>query len=119
MMDLIKENQENRRRMGLSIVCGSITIVAVCSLVLLASYLILPTIARIALIFLAVATAIAGITAAAMLEIRAGYYQCPNCKALFVPTMAEYVKGYHTLTRRRLTCPECGKTGMCKHRITR
>lgn len=85
----------------------------------IASYLALPIIARIALIVFAVATAVAGIVAAAILEVKAGYYECPHCKALFVPTMGEYVKGYHTLTKRRLTCHECGKVGMCKHRIIR
>ena len=54
-----------------------------------------------------------------MLEASAGYYQCPNCQELFVPTMGAYVKGYHTLTKRRLKCPHCGKVSMCKHRITR
>lgn len=34
-------------------------------------------------------------------------------------TMAEYVKGYHTFTRRKLTCPECGRRGMCRHRVVR
>ena len=119
MMDLIKENVENKRRMALSIVCGGITIIAVCSLVVLASFLALPTAVRILLIGLAVVTAVAGVTAAAMLEVKAGYYQCPSCQSLFVPTMGAYVRGYHTLTRRRLTCPKCGKTGMCKHRIVR
>ena len=119
MMDLIKENVENKRRMALSIVCGFITIIAVCSLVVLASFLALPTAVRILLIGLAVVTAVAGIAAAAMLEVKAGYYQCPSCQSLFVPTMGAYVRGYHTLTRRRLTCPKCGKTGMCKHRIVR
>ena len=119
MMDLIKENVENKRRMALSIVCGVITIIAVCSLVVLASFLALPTAVRILLIGFAVVTAVAGIAAAAMLEVKAGYYQCPSCQSLFVPTMGAYVRGYHTLTRRRLTCPKCGKTGMCKHRIVR
>ena len=119
MLDLMKENAENKKRMALSIICGVITIIAVCSLVIIASFIALPTIARIALIVLAIITAVAGIGAAAMLEIKAGYYECPHCKALFVPTMREYVKGYHTLTKRKLTCPECGKTGMCRHRIVR
>ena len=119
MMDLIKENVENKRRMALSIVCGVITIIAVCSLVVLASFLALPTAVRILLIGFAVVTAVAGVTAAAMLEVKAGYYQCPSCQSLFVPTIGAYVRGYHTLTRRRLTCPKCGKTGMCKHRIVR
>ena len=62
---------------------------------------------------------IAGVGAAAVLDVKAGYYQCPSCHAVFVPTMAQYVKGLHTLTRRRLTCPNCGKTAMCRHRVVR
>lgn len=112
MMDLIKENEENKKQMILSVICGTITIIAVCSLVIIASYMDLPMAVRILLIAGACLTAVAGIGAAAMLEIRAGYFECPYCKTLFVPTMGEYVKGYHTITKRRLTCPECGKTGM-------
>lgn len=119
MMNLMKENEENKIRMVLSVVCGLNTVIAVVSLVVIASYLALPTIARIALILFAIATTAVGIGAAAVLEVKAGYYECPHCKALFVPTMSEYVKGYHTLTKRRLTCHECGKVGMCRHRIIR
>lgn len=119
MMDLIRENAENKERMTLSIICGVITIIAVCALVMLASYLELPAAVRILLLVCAVLTAIAGIGAAARLEVKAGYYECPHCGTLFVPTMSDYVKGWHTLTHRRLTCPTCGKTSMCRHRITR
>ena len=119
MMDLIQENQENKKRMVLSVICGTITIIAVCSLIIIASYLELPAAVRVLLILLAVATAVAGIGAAAVLDAQAGYYVCPACGAAFVPTLGDYVKGYHTLTRRRLTCPACGKTSMCRHRIVR
>lgn len=119
MMDLIKENEENKKQMVLSVICGVITVIAVCSLAIIASYINMPVIARIAVIGLALITAAAGVGAAAVLEVKAGYYECPYCKTLFVPTMGAYVKGYHTLTKRRLTCSECGKTGMCRHRIVR
>lgn len=119
MMNLMKENEENKKRIALSIICGVITIIAVCSLVVIASYLEMPTIARIALIAVAVATAVSGIVMGAMLDATAGYFECPHCKAFFVPAMSEYMKGYHTFTKRKLTCPECGKSGMCKHRIVR
>lgn len=119
MMDLIKENQENQKRMILSAICGTITVIAVCSLVVIASCLELPAAVRILLILLALATAVAGVGAAAVLDAQAGYYKCPACGAAFVPTLSAYVKGYHTLTRRRLTCPSCGKTSMCRHRIIR
>ena len=46
MMDLIRENAENKERMTLSIICGVITVIAVCALVMLASYLELPVAVR-------------------------------------------------------------------------
>ena len=119
MINLMKENEENKKRMALSIITGVITIIAVCALIVIASLIDLPTIVRIILIAFSVAVAAAGIAAAAMLEIQAGYFECPYCKELFVPGMGEYVKGYHTITKRRLTCPKCGETGMCRHRVTR
>lgn len=119
MMSLMQENQENKKHLALSVICGVITIIAVCALVVIAAYMPIPAAARIALIVLAVATGAAGVGAAAVLDVKAGYYECPHCKALFVPSTRDYVKGYHTLTKRRLTCPECGKKSMCRHRIVR
>ena len=119
MINLMKENEENRKRMALSIITGIITIIAVCALIVIASFIDLPAIVRIILIVLSAAVAAAGIAAAVMLDIEAGYFECPYCKELFVPSLDEYVKSYHTFTKRRLTCPKCGKTGMCKHRVTR
>ena len=111
IMDLMKENEENKRWMLLSVICAVITVIAVCALVTIASCLEMPAAARVALLLFAAAVAV--------LDVKAGYYQCPHCHAVFVPTMAQYVKGLHTLTRRRLTCPGCGRTSMCRHRIVR
>lgn len=119
MMDLMRENQENKKRFVLAAACVGVTVVAVCALVTIASLVDLPVPARIAVLVLAVATGVVGIGAAAALDAQAGCYECPSCRRLFVPTLGEYVKGYHTLTRRRLTCPHCGKTSMCRRRITR
>ncbi len=119
MMELMKENEENKKKMMLSVICGMITIIAVCALLAIASYIPMPTAARIAFLALALATAAAGIGAACMLDAKTGYFECPHCGEQFVPTMSDYVKGCHTFTRRALTCPHCGKTGMCRHRIVR
>ena len=119
MMELMKQNAENKLRMAQSLTCGAVTIVAVCALVCLASFLPLPVAARIALLAFAIATAVGGIWAAATLDVRAGWFECPHCKELFVPPMADYVKGCHTFTKRRLTCPRCGQTAMCRHRVAR
>ena len=44
MMNLMKENEENRKRMALSIITSIITIIAVCSLIVIASFIGLPVI---------------------------------------------------------------------------
>ena len=119
MMNLMKENEENKKRMALSIITGAITVIAVYALIIIAAFIDLPTVVRIILIMFSVAVGIAGIAATAMLDIKAGYFECPYCKELFVPSMDEYIKSYHTFTKRRLTCPKCGKTGMCKHLVIR
>lgn len=119
IMDLMTENRENKKRMLQSAVCGCITIVAACALIVIASYLDMPVPARIGLIAFAVVIAVAGIGTAVTLDINAGYFECPECGHLFVPPMREYVKAYHTFTKRKLTCPACGRTGLCRHRITR
>ena len=119
MINLMKENEENKKRMALSIITGVITVIAVCALIVIVSLIDLPTLVRIILIVFSIAVGAAGSAAAAMLDARAGYFECPYCKELFVPSMGAYVKGYHTITKRRLTCPKCGKTGMCRHRVTR
>ena len=119
MMNLMQENEENRKRMALSVITIAITVIAVGALMVIAAYMDLPAVARVLLIVGAVFVAAAGIAAGAMLDRRAGYFECPHCKELFVPSMDAYIKSYHTFTKRRLTCPKCGQTGMCKHRVTR
>ena len=79
LLRLMQEAQENRRTMALSILMGSVTIVAMVALALLAGFLPIPAWARAAVIALALVTAAAGVLGAAMLELRAGYYVCPHC----------------------------------------
>ena len=67
MMDLMKENQENKKYMVLTVICGTITVMAVGSRVALASCIQMPAAVRVALVVLAVATAVGGIGAAAAL----------------------------------------------------
>ena len=119
IMNLMKENEENKQRAVLSVICGIVTIIAVCSLVVIASYIEMHWAIRVSIIIFAIVTAALGIGAAAMLERKAGYFECPQCKELFVPEMKDYVAGVHTLTKRMLPCPKCGNKSMCRHIITR
>ena len=75
MMNLIKENEENKKRMVLSVIIGTITIIAVCALIVIASFVDIPTVAKILLTISSVVVAAAGIIASAMLDIKAGYFE--------------------------------------------
>ena len=39
-------------------------------------------------------------------------YLCPECHVVFQPPFREMFWAYHTLKLRRLTCPNCGHTGL-------
>lgn len=54
IMDLVKENKENKKRLLQSIVCGIMTIIAVTSLVVISAYIDMPTVVRILLIVFSV-----------------------------------------------------------------
>ena len=40
-------------------------------------------------------------------------YICPECHEVFSPGFKEMFWAYHTPKMRRLTCPKCGRKGMC------
>ena len=40
-------------------------------------------------------------------------YICPECHEVFAPRIKEAFFAYHTPKMRRLTCPRCGRHGLC------
>ena len=40
-------------------------------------------------------------------------YICPECHEVFKPKLKEAFWSYHTPKMRRLTCPKCGRKGLC------
>ncbi len=40
-------------------------------------------------------------------------YICPECHNVFKPSFKEMFWAYHTPKMRRLTCPKCGRKGLC------
>jgi len=40
-------------------------------------------------------------------------YICPECHEVFKPKLKEAFWAYHTPRMRRLTCPKCGRKGLC------
>ncbi len=116
---IVRTEKENKRRFYISVVCGMLTIISVLSLIAIASFVEMDGIFRGIFIGFAVLVAIKGIAATAILELDAGQYQCPRCNHFFKPTILQYVKGPHILTKRKLVCPACGKKNYCKYIIVK
>lgn len=119
MMDLIKQKEESKKKIILSAVVATMCIISCTALILTAGMLTMPTAARAALIAAACIIVVMGIGVACVLDCEAGTFECPHCGERFVPEIRSYIAGAHTLTKRRLKCPKCGKTDYCRHRLTK
>lgn len=118
IMDLVKEKEESKKKIILSAAVCFVTILAVVTIVIVAGYFTMEEWQRIVLIIISVVIMIGGLGVACALEMTAGTFECRHCKARFVPTAGAYIAGPHTLTTRKLKCPECGKKSYCKRRLT-
>lgn len=118
IMDLVKEREESKRKIALMVVTIIITLMAAITLFLVSGLFEMETALRVMLIVIGSIVMLGGIFVAASLEMSAGTYECKHCGTRFVPTFGAYLAGPHTLTRRYLKCPKCGKKGYFKRRLT-
>lgn len=119
IMDLLKEKAEAKKKIVLSLCIMLMAMISAVTLVVIAGYLDMQIWLRVLLIGIAVVIIAIAVGVACVLDREAGVYECPKCGERFVPTMKAYVLGAHTITRRRLKCPHCGKRSYCIRRLTR
>ena len=119
MMNLVKEAQESKKKIILSAMVAVLSLVAAVPLILISGLIELAVWTRILLNGIALTVIAAGIIIACILDRDAGAYECPHCHSRFVPEMGEYIMGAHTLTKRKLRCPSCGKKSYCQKRLTK
>ncbi len=107
----LKRKEENSNKALLAvevvllIVCTAFLVVAV----LAGKYAIVDDVWKIALIIMASIMMIAGIIICIAIEIKAGYYECPECGHKYVPEIKSYIWATHMGWTRKMKCPNCGK----------
>lgn len=119
MVNLVKESQESKKKIILSAMVAGLTVIAGVPMFVLAGALELQLWTRILLVALGIIILCIGVGIACVLDRDAGAFECPDCHERFVPEMREYVMGPHTITKRKLKCPNCGSTKYCKHVLTK
>ena len=119
MVNLVKEAQENKKKIILSAMVCTLTIIAALPLFLVAGAFEMEEWMRAVLIAVGLVVIVLGIAIGCILDREAGAYECPECGYRFVPDMKAYVMGPHTITKRKLTCPHCGAHRYCKKVLTK
>lgn len=119
MVNLVKEAQENKKKIILSVMVGILTILAAVPLFMVAEMFDMRTGVRITFIAIGIVVLIIGIAVACIMDREAGAFECPECHERFIPDMKSYIMGAHTLTKRKLICPKCGAHRYCKKVLTK
>jgi transcriptional regulator with XRE-family HTH domain len=118
IMNIMREKEESIRKIIVSVIAGVTGILAGCTLILVSGVFNMETWQRGLLLAIGIIVMIGGIAVAAIEDMTTGTYECKYCGTRFVPSAASYLFGVHTITRRSLTCPKCGKRSYCKRRLT-
>ena len=119
MVNLVREAQESKKKIILSVVVAALTIIAAFPLFMVSGMIEMENGIRIILIVIGIIVIIGGIAVACILDRDAGAFECPDCNERFVPDMMSYVMGPHTVTKRKLVCPHCGAHKYCKKVLTK
>lgn len=117
IMSLMKEREENVRKIKLSVFTGVSCTATLVLLVLLVSFyaqvISLPV--KLVVIGFACVQFAVGLCVTMSMDREAGYFKCAACGETFKPSWRAYVMGPHTITRRWLRCPRCRKVTACRH----
>ena len=119
MVNLVREAQESKKKIILSVMVAGLTIIAAVPLFLLSGLLAMEIWTRILLIVIGVVVIFGGVAIACVLDREAGAYECSDCNNRFVPDMKSYIMGPHTITKRKLVCPNCGAHKYCRKVLTK
>lgn len=117
IIKLMKERQENKWKLILECIVVFVTFLGAIPLIVLAGELDLKTGVRVLLTVIALLVLAGGIFVAAALEMTSGAFECSKCGNRFVPTKTAYILGAHTIMKRKLKCPNCGKRNWCRRRL--
>lgn len=119
LISALKERKENKKKIILEVIIACISVLSGTLLCGLTVILDMPLNLRIILICVGLTVLVTGVVVCCVMDRDTGYFECPKCKNLFVPSLGAYIVGPHTLLRRQLKCPHCGKISFCKKKLSK
>ena len=114
-----QEERANKRLLSLETVIGYTCSISFILMIFAASFAVSLTAWRIALIAAGCIIFTVGMGYCLKLEHDTGYYECPSCGAIYIPTMKSVVFSPHIGRSRKMKCPYCGKRAYHKKVLTK
>ena len=114
-----REAEQNKKLLTLETVIAGSATVNYLVMIFAAIFGVEALLWRLALIVVGLVILVVAIVYALRIEHDAGYYECPNCGARYIPTMRAVVMAPHVGRSRRMKCPRCGQRGYHKKVLTK
>lgn len=115
-----QEEQANKRLMSAEYFLVTLALIASLAMIIIGILIAAENwIAAAVLCSLGALIIISAIVYGLKIEHEAGYYECPECKERYVPSMKAVVLAPHYGTTRKMRCPHCHKRGYHKKVMTK
>ena len=110
LVKLQKEKEDSDKRLLFTeTIMGSIVTISFLLILFLSIFAIENIIWKIISIVVGFAIFIIGISNCLLIEQKAGYYQCNNCKYKYIPTYKQVLFAMHSGRTRYMRCQKCNK----------
>ena len=120
LLELAKQKEESDKRLlFLEIVTGTLAVVIMLALCMVASFVEMSEWLRILLIVIGLLPLIILIPFLLRIEQIAGYYECKKCKHRYIPTFKSVSMAMHMGRTRYLKCPSCSQRSWHKKVISK
>ena len=105
-----KEKEDSDKRLLFTeIIIGSIVTISFLLMIFLSIFAIENIVWKTIMIIVGIVIFIIGIGCSLLIEQKAGYYQCDNCKYKYIPTYKQVLFAMHSGRTRYMKCPKCHK----------
>ena len=114
IMSLMNERKYAKKKTAILMIIAFSVIITCCALFIVVGLAEMEAWLRILLIVIGFIAMSAVILCICFLDNEIGDFECVKCGEHFTPSYGAYIMGMHTITRRHLRCPKCGKKSWCK-----
>ena len=114
---LVNDRTTPRTKVIITTISAILATLSSLALILISVYFVSLIWLRIVMVGIALIFLISDVVVILLVAVSTEIYECENCGERFVPTLSAYILAPHTVKRRYLKCPHCGKKNWNKSHL--